>query len=91
MLSHNGRGHRAAGLEATRGQRWKATWPSVIHATLGGVERSVQRTTQIGEQPVLADEERAARGRRVAERLRRPDGLDRDALARIEKLTSDEH
>jgi hypothetical protein len=42
------------------------------------------------EKPALSDKERAARLARLAERLRSPDGLDRDTLAHIEQLTGDE-
>jgi hypothetical protein len=44
----------------------------------------------MAEKPVLGDEQRAARLQLLAERLRRPDGLDRDTLARIEHLTGEE-
>jgi hypothetical protein len=39
---------------------------------------------------LLTDEQRAARLQLLADRLVRPDGLDRATLARIEQLTDDE-
>ncbi|MCP9490037.1 MAG: hypothetical protein MSC31_09205 [Solirubrobacteraceae bacterium MAG38_C4-C5] len=42
------------------------------------------------DEPALADDERAARLASLAERLRRPDGLDRDALSRVEQVPGDE-
>ena len=39
--------------------------------------------------PVLTDDQRTERLRLLAERLRSPDGLDRDTLERIEQLTGD--
>ena len=42
------------------------------------------------EEPTLSDEQRAALLQRLAERLRTTDGLDRDALARVEELSGDE-
>jgi len=47
-------------------------------------------TTPTAEKPVLTDEQRAERLRRLAERLRSSDGLDRATLERIEQLTGDE-
>jgi len=46
-------------------------------------------TIPTAETPALTDEERARRLRLLAERLRSPDGLDRDTLAQIEQLTGD--
>jgi len=54
------------------------------------VERSVPRTTPTAEKLPLSDEQRAERLQRLAARLRSPDGLDHDALAQIEELSSDE-
>jgi hypothetical protein len=42
------------------------------------------------EKPALAADERAARLRRLAQRLRDPEGLDRDALSQVEHLTTHE-
>jgi hypothetical protein len=42
------------------------------------------------EKPALAEDERAARLQRLAQRLRDPNGLDRDALSQIERLTAHE-
>ncbi len=55
-----------------------------------GVKHSVLSTTPTAEQPTLNREERAERLRSLSERLRSPDGLDRDTLARIEQLTDTE-
>jgi hypothetical protein len=54
------------------------------------VERSVPSTTPTAEKPALTDEQRAERLQRLAERLRRPDGLDHDTLAKIEELSGNE-
>jgi len=54
------------------------------------MQRSEPPTIPTVEQPALADDERAARLAALAERLRSPDGLDRDALERIEQLPDDE-
>ena len=59
-------------------------------ATLGAVERSVESTTPTAEKPALSEKQRAERLRRLAERLRSPDGLDHDALAQIEELNRNE-
>jgi hypothetical protein len=53
------------------------------------VERSVESTTPTAEKPALSDKQRAERLRRLAERLRSPDGLDHDALAQTEELNGD--
>jgi hypothetical protein len=42
------------------------------------------------EKPRLAADERAARLKLLAQRLRDPDGLDRDTLAQIEHITANE-
>ena len=47
-------------------------------------------TTPTAEKPALSEEQRAERLRLLAERLRRPDGLDRDVLKRIEQLTDEQ-
>ncbi|MGI8730978.1 MAG: hypothetical protein ACR2LK_13530 [Solirubrobacteraceae bacterium] len=51
---------------------------------------SAPHTIATGERPQLADDERAARLASIAERLRSPQGLDRDALERVEQLPGDE-
>ena len=56
----------------------------------GIVKHSVLSTTPTAEKPALTDEQRAERLRLLAERLRRPDGLDRDTLEHIEQLTDTE-
>lgn len=47
-------------------------------------------TTPTAEKPALSDAQRIERLRLLAKRVRRPDGLDRDALKHIEQLTGDE-
>ncbi len=59
-------------------------------ARLGRVDDLAQSTTSTAEQPPLEDEQREARLKLLAERLRRPDGLDRSTLARIEQLADDD-
>ena len=53
------------------------------------MEPSTKSTTSAAEAPAVAEEERAERLRRLAERLRRPEGLDRDALEQVEALSGD--
>jgi len=54
------------------------------------VEPSVPATTPTAEKPTLTDQDRAERLAPLAERLRSPEGLDRDTLAQIEQLTGTE-
>ncbi len=54
------------------------------------MKRSAPPTIATVEPPQLADDERAARLASIAERLRAPDGLDRDALERVEQLPGNE-
>jgi len=54
------------------------------------VEPSVPATTPTAERPALIDQDRAERLGLLAQRLRDPDGLDRDTLAQIEQLTGAE-
>jgi len=54
------------------------------------VEPSVPVTTPTAEQSALTDQDRAERLGLLAQRLRDPDGLDRDTLAQIEQLTDHE-
>lgn len=56
----------------------------------GFVSHRLLSTTPTAEKPALSEEQRAERLRLLAKRLRRPDGLDRDVLKRIEQLTGDE-
>ena len=42
------------------------------------------------EKPALSEKQRAERLRLLAERLRSPDGLDRDTLKHVEQLTDAE-
>jgi hypothetical protein len=69
-------------------------WPRAQRHDLArypdGVKHSVLSTTPTAEQPTLGQQERAERLRSLAERLRSPDGLDRDTLASIEQLTDTE-
>lgn len=57
-------------------------------------ERAMKRpdstTAATAEKPALDDKERVERLALLAERLRSPDGLDRDTLERIEQLAGDE-
>lgn len=54
------------------------------------MKRSTPPTIATVERPQLADDERATHLASLAERLRRPDGLDRDALERVEQLPDHE-
>lgn len=47
-------------------------------------------TTPTAEKPALSEAQRIERLRLLAKRLRRPDGLDRDALKHIEPPPGDE-
>lgn len=53
------------------------------------MEPSVPSTTPAAERPALNDEQRAERLKRLAERLRNPDGLDHDTLAKVERLNDE--
>ena len=59
-------------------------------ATLGCVKDVAASPAPAGEKPALAADERAERLKLLAQRLRDPDGLDRDTLAQIEHLTANE-
>lgn len=54
------------------------------------MKRSGSTTAVTVEAPPLDEAQRVARLAQLAERLRRPEGLDRDALQRIEQLHADE-
>ena len=54
------------------------------------VEPSLPATTPTAERPALTGQDRAERLGLLAQRLRDPDGLDRDTLAQIEQLTGAE-
>lgn len=54
------------------------------------MKHSVLSTIPTPKKPALSDEQRTERLRLLAERLRRPDGLDRDTLEHIEQLTDAE-
>jgi len=58
---------------------------SLTAEVLDGVIR-----TPAVEKPALSDAQRSERLRRLAERLRRLDGLDREVLKHLERLTGDE-
>lgn len=47
-------------------------------------------TTPTAEKPALSEEQRAERLRLLTKRLHSRDGLDRDVLKHIERLTGDE-
>jgi hypothetical protein len=47
-------------------------------------------TIPSAEKPALSDRERQARMESLAERLVRADGLDREALERVEQLSIDD-
>lgn len=49
------------------------------------MKHSVLSTIPTAEKPALSDEQHTERLRLLAERLRRPDGLDRDTLKHIER------
>jgi len=55
--------------------------------TLFAVDPSIPSTTPTAEKPSLSDAERAERLKLLAERLRDPDGLDHEALAKVEQLS----
>jgi hypothetical protein len=61
-----------------------------VPATLGFVQHVATSTIPMPERPALADDERAARLKLLAQRLCDPDGLDRDTLAQVERLTAHE-
>lgn len=54
------------------------------------MKHSVLSTIPTPEKPALTDEQRTERLRLLTERLRNPDGLDRDTLKHIEQLTGAE-
>ncbi|HVY77346.1 MAG TPA: hypothetical protein VG898_02455 [Solirubrobacterales bacterium] len=54
------------------------------------MSHSLLSTTPTAEKPALSEAQRAERLRSLAARLHSPDGLDRDTLEKIEKLTGDE-
>jgi hypothetical protein len=54
------------------------------------MKRSGSTTAATAEKPALDDKQRVERLARLAERLRSPDGLDRDTLERLEQLPGDE-
>ena len=55
-----------------------------------GIVKHSALTTPTAEKPALSDDERAERLRRLAERMFSADGLDRDTLKHIERVTGDE-
>lgn len=61
----------------------------IVRGYSAGVERSAPSTPSTAERSALSEEQRAERLRLLAERLRRPGGLDREALERIEQLADD--
>jgi hypothetical protein len=61
-----------------------------MHARLDFVKDVARSTAPAPEQPALAADERATRLTLLAQRLRDPDGLDRETLAQIEHLTAND-
>jgi hypothetical protein len=61
-----------------------------LRATLECMKEAAATPVPAPEKPALAEDERAARLQRLAQRLRDPNGLDRDALSQIERLTAHE-
>lgn len=61
-----------------------------LGAILALVSHLPLSTTPTAEKPALSEEQRAERLRQLARRLRSREGLDRDALKHIERLTGDE-
>jgi hypothetical protein len=59
-------------------------------AILHSVNHPQLSTTPTAEKPALSEEQRAERLRLLTKRLHSRDGLDRDALKHIERLTGDE-
>lgn len=54
------------------------------------MKHPVQSTIPGPETPPLSDDERLRRVRRLMERVFSPDGLDRDTLEHIERLTGED-
>lgn len=54
------------------------------------MDPSVPSTPSTVEKPGLSDAERAERLKQLAERLRDPEGLDREALAQVEQSSATE-
>lgn len=70
-----------------------AACPFVVAAPrdkLDSVKRPSTSTAPTAITPVLSDDQRNERLRLLADRLRRPNGLDRQTLERLEQLTDDE-
>jgi hypothetical protein len=61
-----------------------------MHATLGRVKDVAASPAPAPEKPALAADERATRLKLLAQRLRDPNGLDRETLAQIEHLTTND-
>ena len=72
------------------GGRLAVVVPTRLHARLNDVKRAAATPAPAQETPDLSDDERAARLTLLAQRLRDPDGLDREALAQIEQLAAHE-
>jgi hypothetical protein len=64
--------------------------PTGTSATLERMKDVVASSAPAPEKPALAADERAARLKLLAQRLREPDGLDRETLAQIEHFTANE-
>ena len=63
---------------------------AAVRATLKCMKDAAATPVPAPEKPALAEDERAARLRRLAQRLRDPDGLDRETLSQVERLTAPE-
>ena len=61
-----------------------------MRATLTRMKDAAASPVPVPEKPALAEDERVARLQLLAQRLRDPDGLDRDTLSKIERLTANE-
>ena len=77
-------------LLLTNGKPPDRARPTGRRATLERMRDVVASSAPAPEKPALAADERAARLKLLAQRLREPDGLDRETLAQIEHLTANE-
>lgn len=59
-----------------------------VHATLERMKDAAASPVPLPGKPAFAEDERAARLQLLAQRLRDPNGLDRDTLSQIERLTA---
>jgi hypothetical protein len=54
------------------------------------MKQAENRPVLTAERPLLSDQERRERLARLAERLLEPNGLDREALERVEQLSNEQ-